>query len=101
VSRSHCAGRGGEHHPRQVREHGRARRYDRRRARRVCRARRHLSAAVPLPKGPLRCVCAVRRALGIVASCCALQAARSVLSICRALSPGVFVRAIDFHGCMR
>jgi hypothetical protein len=54
-------------------------------------------------KGPLRCVCAVRRALGVVASCavrralgvvascCALQAARSVLSFCRALSPGVFV----------
>ena len=76
VSRSHCAGRGGEHHPRQVREHGRARRYDRRRARRVCRARRHLlGAAVPLPKGaaPLcvRCAsCAWRcRQLLCAASC--------------------------------
>jgi hypothetical protein len=88
VSRSHCAGRGGEHHPRQVREHGRARRYDRRRARRVCRDRRHLlGAAVPLPKGaaPLcvRCAsCAWRcRQLLCAASC----TFRLVLSAARCL----------------
>ena len=90
ASRCHRAGRGGEHHHRQVREHGRARRYDRRRARRVCRARRHRGAAVRCRKGRKglsSAVCApVRRVLGVVASCCARQAARSVLSC---LSPVV------------